>query len=90
MQEARRFFREARALKAFVVGVMCLCIGLVSWKDMDRQGRVFWLIITPVAFISSLVSYWYSRPKRHKHHAISGPGIERRNPPAILPPRRDR
>src|SRR6266516_36604 len=72
MQESKRFFREARALEAFVVGVLCLCIGLASWKHMDRQGRIFWLIITPVGFLWSFVSYWLSRPKRRRHVADTG------------------
>lgn len=89
MQESTRFFREVRALRAFVGGVLLLCVGLVSWNDMDKQGRTFWLILTPMAFISALLSYWLSKPKRRRHNQAMAREIERRNPPAKLPPLRD-
>jgi hypothetical protein len=88
MHESKRFFREAKALKAFVVGVMSLCIGLVAWKEMDRPGRIFWLILTPFAFTMALFYYRSSKSHRRKHR-ISESQIQRRNPPAVLPPRRD-
>jgi hypothetical protein len=88
MHESKRFFREAKALKAFVVGVMSLCIGLVAWKEMDRLGHICWLIFTPFAFIMALLFYRSSKSP-HRKHRIREPGIQRRNPPTVLPPRRD-
>jgi hypothetical protein len=88
MHDSKRFFREAKALKAFVVGVMSLCIGLVAWKQVDRPGRIFWLIFTPFAFIMALFYYHSSKSPRRKHRTRE-PEILRRNPPAVLPPRRD-
>jgi hypothetical protein len=89
MREWRRAFNEVRALKAFVGATLLLCIGLGMWEDMDTEKRVFWMIITPLAFIGSVLWWRRSLPKRKKRQmATAEPETTRRNPPAKVPPPR--
>ena len=77
--------------RSFILGFALLCIGAVSWSEMDSAGRKFWLILTPSAFIIPLAMSWFSRWRAIKRQqAIDRePEPTHRNPPAKLPPRRD-
>jgi hypothetical protein len=87
MQEWKRVFTEARALKAFVVATMVFCVGLLSLENMDKEARIYWLILTALLYAASIAYWRRSNPKRRKHRDEVNP--TRRNPPAKLPPLRD-
>jgi hypothetical protein len=91
MQQPKGFFRETRAHIALVVGVLCFCIGLLSWENMGKERRIAGIVITSVALILSLVWWWVGRSKWRKRRRLRAPGYEpaARNPPATLPPRRE-
>jgi hypothetical protein len=91
MQQPKGFFRETRAHIALVVGVLCLCIGLLSWKNLSAERRIVGLVITSLAFILSLVWWWIGRSKWRKRRRVHAPDSvpAGRNPPATLPPRRE-
>ena len=73
----------------FVIGVLFSCLGLVSWKDMDKEGRIFLLFITLFAFTMSFVWSWLSRRGQRKRRRMAEPEPTRRNPIAKLPPLRE-
>jgi hypothetical protein len=88
-----------RLLKAVVVTTVAFAVLLADcvtgFKKVDQFGRWACVIIGSLGALST-VYYWRklngghdSRNHKHKSHRSQEPQVMHRNPPAVLPPRRD-
>jgi len=89
MEPSRKFFREYRALRAFIAATGLLMFWIVTLDDVKSTGCWYFLGLSALLYLAAIFDYWSSKEqKRRKHRSPPEPEFERRNPPAKLPPPR--